>query len=134
MNFKLLTDDQKKWLRNRKIKENNVYIFPRIGFYLYTKPSYLHSERIDTKPFLESLVYETFLAKKKENGFVKGNFYRRPNENDFYLDEKELSTRDFIEVFFLYMFTTIPMVLYNLVTNIKYYEKRYRRYRRRYVR
>lgn len=111
--MKFLTTKQKQWLSKRTIKENEIYMFPRFGFWGYATPDYTYGIYIDINPFTKSLDREPFLVKEKINGFCKGNFYYNPLEQDFYLDEIELETRDIIEYYILIIFSFIPLSIYN---------------------
>jgi hypothetical protein len=69
-----LTTKQKEWFSKRTIKVGQVYMFPRFGFFIYTKPCYSSGEFFGTNPFTKSLDHERFLVKDKVNGFCRGNF------------------------------------------------------------
>jgi|SRR6478735_12541642 len=113
--MEFLTKKQKDWIYNKQIKENSLHMFPRFGFTIYTEPNYVSGEYMDTNPFTKSLDNELFLVKNKINGFYKGNFYNNPLINDFYLNEDELSKRDFIEFSLLMIISFIPLIIYNLL-------------------
>ncbi len=112
--MKFLTQKQKLFLVKREIKKNGLYMFPAMGFDIYSGPSYLESVHMDTNPFTRSLAHEQFLVKDIENGFCRGNFYSKPHNTDFYLSEEELSRRGLIEMSLLFILTFIPFAIYNL--------------------
>jgi hypothetical protein len=113
--MKLFTQKQKTWLVRKKIQVGDFYSFPSMGFTIYVQPNYLIGEHIDTNPMTKSLAHEHFLVKEiTDNGFCRGNFYGRPKGSDMYLTEEELSRRELIEIFILFIFCAIPMIIYNL--------------------
>lgn len=111
--MKLLTDKQKLFLLRRTIRKGGLYMFPATGFNVYSGPSYSESIYMDTNPFTKSLSHEQFVVKDIIDGFCKGNFYSKPHHTDFYLSQDELSSRGLIEMMFLFMVTSIPMIVYN---------------------
>lgn len=114
-----LTKRQWNWLNRREIKEGELYMFPRFGFNIYSSDSYIDSEYININPFTRSLDHESFIAKEKRNGFVRGNYYHKPLTQDFYLEERELSYRDRIEFLLLLGLCYIPFFVYNLFKSKK---------------
>lgn len=110
-----LTQQQKHWLSNRKIEVGQAYMFPRFGFEIYSRPSYLYGEYLDTNPFTRSLDHERFLVKEKINGFCRGNFQHRPKGADMYLEETDLKKRDIFEKSILCLFCFIPLAIFNLI-------------------
>jgi hypothetical protein len=116
--MRFLTDDQKIFLVRKKIKVNDFYMFPRMGFNFYSEPDYSKSGHISTNPFTRSLDHEHFFVKEKVGDFCKGNFYHKPSEcGDFYITEEELSRRGLIEIVLLSIIMFIPFTLCNLFTN-----------------
>jgi hypothetical protein len=114
--MKLFTQKQKEWFFIKKIEKGNIYMFPMFGFRVYSKPSFSESAFLDTNPFTKSLSNESFYVKEVENGFCKGNFYNKPKTSDFYLRESDLATRNFIEVFLIFIFCAFPLIIYNVIT------------------
>jgi hypothetical protein len=109
----LFTSNQKKWFFKKNIKVGDFYMFPRFGFWFYSEPSEISCEYFESNPFTKSLDNQMFLVKSIENGFCKGNFYEKPLPRDFYLKTEELSSRNTIEVVFLFVICSIPMIIYN---------------------
>lgn len=112
--MKFLTNKQKQFLTNKKIKVNDFYPFPAFGFNVYSEPNYNNSEYMNTNPFTKSLSGEFFTVKEITNGFCKGNVKYKPKGNDFYITEKELSKRSSLEVLIFSIILFIPLSLYNL--------------------
>lgn len=118
--MKGLTNNQINWFYDKKIKVNNIYMFPRFGFTIYLQPSLTsYNKHLDTNPFTKSLDNERFLVKEKTDGFVKGNYYNNPLSSDFYLKEDELSYRGSIVAIFLIILCYVPLRLYNYIYKIE---------------
>lgn len=113
--MKFLTENQKHFILYRTIKVNGLYMFPAFGFTAYQLPDYDKGIDIDTNPFTKSLGQESFIAKEiTPNGFVRGNFYRKPVNPDFYLLKHELESRGLIEMGLYYIVLLVPFCIYNL--------------------
>lgn len=112
----MLTQKQKTFLLVQKITVNGIYMFPSWGFVAYKYPDPEMSHCIDNNPFTRSLDHERFLVKeiKPDSKYVRGNFYRRPLANDFYLLKEELEERPMILVLLLTIICYVPFTVYNL--------------------
>ena len=111
--MELLTTKQKYWMTTKTIKVGSLYMFPAMGFTVYSEPNYSSGLKVDTNPFTKSLGSELFLVKEITNGFCKGNFYDKPKGPDMYLTEDELSRRGLLEILLLFLITSIPLTIYN---------------------
>lgn len=112
--MKIFTDKQKLWLLSRKIEVNKSYSFPMGGFTVYEGPNFSSkSEFFSNSPFGKNLAHTSFLVKKIENGFCRGNFDTSPIRSDFYILEDELSGRTLLETAFLALISFLPCLVYN---------------------
>jgi hypothetical protein len=111
--MKFLTKKQKAFMIRKQIIVGGAYSFPIMGFTIYAEPNYSSGEELDTNPFTKSLAGQSFLVKKIENGFCKGNFYSKPIARDMYLSLDELSQRNLVEILFLFLIGIIPLTIYN---------------------
>lgn len=117
--MKWLTEKQKTWFQEREIKVGGIYMFPRFGFELYSKPSYSSGQYLDTNPFTKSLDHERLFVKEKIDGFCRINFVSGKKCPDGYIEEFDLKQRDLIERLILYFFCFIPLVIYNNLKSSK---------------
>lgn len=112
--MKLLKKKQKHFIFKRDVKVNELHMFPRFGFNVYSEPNG-ESQFINLNPFTKSLDHELFLVKEKVGKFYKGNFHRKPIANDFYLTRKVIDNRSAIEVVFLFIVAIVPFLVYNTI-------------------
>jgi len=108
-----LTKKQKNWFQEREIKVGGIYMFPRFGFELYSKPCYSSGQYLDTNPFTKSLDNERLIVKEKIDGFCRINFVSGKKCPDGYIEEYDLKQRDVFEKLILYFLCFIPLVIYN---------------------
>ena len=111
--MKFLTEEQKYWLTERKVKVDGMYMFPRTAFSVFEIPNKNCGEIVSVDMF-NNITSDFFLVKSKVNGFLCGNFYKKPYKKDFYLLEDDISFRSNFEYFFLYAICFIPMSIWNL--------------------
>jgi hypothetical protein len=117
--MKLLSKKQKLYFFKRNVKINNAYPFPSYGFDVYKSPSYTDKDTyLDLNPFTKSLAHELFLVKEKKNGFYRGNFNTYPIDNDMWVTEDVIETRDTIESILVFFGLIIPFIIYNIYQRI----------------
>lgn len=109
-----LTDTQKTFLFERKIKVGGLYLLPRWGFTIYTQPSYSTGQYLDTNPFTKSLDHERIVVKEIVGDFCRVNFTTGKKSADGFIETDDLKYRDNVEICLMYFFCYIPMVVYNL--------------------
>lgn len=87
----------KRLINYREINIGDIYLFPQWGFFVYETPNHNNGRYLDTNPMTKSLNNDYFLTKEKEGGFIRGNFYKKPLSQDFYLTELSISKRDLVD-------------------------------------
>lgn len=112
--MKKLTQRQRDFIAKRDLKIGSIYMLPRFGFYVFSKPDYDSGMYMDTNPFTKSLDYQPFELKEIRDNFVRGNFFHGANGADFWLMRDDIELREGIVMLLLLCIFYIPFRIYNL--------------------
>lgn len=112
--IKILSENQKRWLKFNQFSVGGVYSMPKYGIAIYSKPSVMGVHEYLYLGMAESCAY-----KIEEIGeeFIKITPLHIENpEYTYYLAKRDIELRDGAERIFLTIVCLIPMLVKNLFT------------------
>lgn len=111
-----LTEKQKQFLHTKKLKIGKLYTFPNEHFIVYTKPNYFDGIFINRVPY--NHIRNAYFEMIEERGdFLEGFAYSKVGKTKVYMRKQDILSRTNGEVWMLYFFCYLPMIIYNLFTN-----------------
>jgi hypothetical protein len=113
--MKLLTTNQKNYLKYKPIKIGKKYTIPFFGIIAYYDNKDINNHNYT---FINDDIFVvTHIDKKYCKGYLLKN--NTGISDSIYLNIEELTHRDFLEIIILTILTIIPFSLYNLYQFIK---------------
>lgn len=113
-----LTEKQKQFLHTKKLKIGRWYTFPDKPFYVYIEPNWLSDKTlIDavTPGYIRGAYFEVVEIK---DDFLGGVVHSKMGRVKMYIKKWDILYRTNGEVWVLYFFCYLPMIIYNLFTKI----------------